>query len=251
MTSWITVKVAKVKGSAPREVGAFMEVWKEHQVGSIGGGALEWEASRIAAEMLENNDDFQERTMPLGPDLGQCCGGVVTLEFTRNQPPNSDGKPDLWIWGAGHVGRAIANIVAPLNRFEVVLIDTTTERMPDTLDDRINPLIAAQPTRLVDHAPKDATHIILTYSHDIDFALCDALLRHDQKEVGVIGSATKWARFRKRLEALGHEKEAIAQIICPIGEPNWGKAPQAIAVGVAAALISGSGLRSPLGEKTE
>ena len=88
----------------------------------------------------------------------------------------------------------------------------------------------------------------MTFSHDLDFALCDALLRHGFGQAGLIGSNTKWARFRKRLEALGHEKQAISQIICPIGTPSFGKDPQAIAVSVAAALLSTAGLTAALGD---
>ena len=242
MSKPMTVTVADVKGSAPREVGAFMRIWPDRQEGTIGGGALEWEATRIAREMLAQGKTEARRTMPLGPDLGQCCGGVVTLGFQQGETATSSAKTDLWIWGAGHVGRAVAQVFAPLDRHEVILIDTTTDRMPQNLASNISPLIAAEPTRLVPHAPKDALHLILTFSHDIDFALCDALLRHGFAQVGLIGSKTKWARFRKRLEALGHEPHAIAQIACPIGDPNLGKDPQAIAVSVAAALLSGAGL---------
>jgi xanthine dehydrogenase accessory factor len=89
------------------------------------------------------------------------------------------------------------------------------------------------------HAPEAARHVILTYSHDIDLALCDAALRRGFAGCGVIGSDTKWARFRRRLAALGHAEEAIARIDCPIGDRTLGKHPQAIAVGVAAGLLSG------------
>jgi len=250
MSKAMTVTVADVKGSTPREIGAFMRIWPDRQEGSIGGGALEWEATGIAREMLAQGKSEARRVMPLGPDLGQCCGGVVTLSFQKGDPRIETDKTDLWIWGAGHVGRAIAQVVAPLDRHEVVLIDTTPDRMPQNLSHNIRPLIAAEPTRLVTHAPQSAMHLILTFSHDLDFALCDALLRHGFAQAGLIGSKTKWARFRKRLAALGHEKQAIAQIACPIGDPSLGKDPQAIAVSVAAALLSGAERNTALGEKT-
>jgi xanthine dehydrogenase accessory factor len=98
--------------------------------------------------------------------------------------------------------------------------------------------VAHDPVLAIRHSPKAADHLILTYSHEIDLALCHGLLRHGFVSCGLIGSATKWARFRSRLSALGHEPAQIARIACPIGEPGLGKHPQAIAVGVAAALLT-------------
>ena len=237
MSDFIAVTVAAVKGSTPRDAGTTMHVWPDRQIGTIGGGALEWEATRIARDMLARGTIQSRHTMPLGPDLGQCCGGVVTLDFNRNAPTDEPmGKP-LWIWGAGHVGHAIAQTIAPLEDRAITLIDTTADRMPYTLPPTVSPLVAADPVRAVAHAPKDGDHLILTYSHDLDLALCDALLRHGFAFAGLIGSATKWARFRSRLASMGHLDAQIARISCPIGDPDLGKHPQAIAVGVAAALI--------------
>ena len=108
--------------------------------------------------------------------------------------------------------------------------------MPDLIPG-VEPLVAQDPLRVVSHAPHDAEHLVLTYSHDLDLKLCDALLRHGFGSCGLIGSATKWARFRKRLAAMGHTDAQIARIACPIGDPTLGKHPQAIAVGVAARYL--------------
>jgi xanthine dehydrogenase accessory factor len=238
MSDYIAVAVAGVKGSAPREAGASMDIWADRQRGTIGGGALEWEATRIARDMLRDGTSQIQRTLPLGPDLGQCCGGVVTLDFRRDAPAGELMGPPLWIWGAGHVGRAIANVIAPLQDRPVTLIDTAADRMPDELAVTVSPLVAADPVRAVQHAPPDADHLIATYSHDIDLALCDALLRHGFASCGLIGSTTKWARFQSRLASMGHTAEQITRIACPIGDPSLGKHPQAIAVGVTAGLLS-------------
>lgn len=243
MSDCIVVTVSATKGSAPRDVGASMQVWADRQNGTIGGGALEWEALRIARDMLSDGRVQTRRVMPLGPDLGQCCGGVVTLEFSRDAPANADTATPLWIWGAGHVGRAIASVVAPLDDRQITLVDVAADRFPRALAKTVQPLVAADPVRAVSHAPNDAEHLILTYSHSLDLALCDALLRHGFSACGLIGSATKWARFRRRLADMGHSSDEIMRIACPIGDPGLGKHPQAIAVGVAGALLSGSGLR--------
>ena len=107
----------------------------------------------------------------------------------------------------------------------------------ETLPEGVTQLVAADPPRAVPHAPADAHHLVLTYSHEIDLALCHALLSHGFASAGLIGSTTKWARFRKRLEQLGHSDASILRIACPIGDPTLGKAPQAIAIGVTALLL--------------
>ncbi|MCK0120314.1 xanthine dehydrogenase accessory protein XdhC [Loktanella sp. F6476L] len=234
----ITVSVVRVQGSAPRDVGTIMRVDAQGQDGTIGGGALEYEAAAIAREMLAGDAQHMHRVMPLGPDLGQCCGGTVTLHFDRGAVDAKLTAPPLWIWGGGHVGRAIAQVMAPFQDRAITVVDTTADRMPDDLPRAVSPLVAADPLRVVGLAPADADHLILTYSHDIDLALCDALLRRDFGSVGLIGSDTKWARFRKRLHGMGHGVEQVARIACPIGDPSLGKHPQAIALGVATAMLT-------------
>ncbi|MEL6549458.1 MAG: xanthine dehydrogenase accessory protein XdhC [Pseudomonadota bacterium] len=293
------VIVAEVRGSAPREVGAEMWVWADRargggQHGTIGGGTLEYEASEAAREAL--GQDASPRacatTHALGPDLGQCCGGAVTLvteilteapepglralplgdkpatlavERAKQALRNGSGgdrvrlvdgwfleRPleptrEVWIWGAGHVGRALVQVLAPLPDLALTWVDTAPDRFP-VVPDGVTQVSAAQPERLMAHAPETAEHLIVTYSHALDLALCDAALRRGFRGCGLIGSATKWARFRKRLAALGHGDAEIARIACPIGDPALGKHPQAIAVGVAHALVSGSGERGTIGD---
>lgn len=238
MSGFISVTVSKVKGSAPREEGAMMRVYPDRISGSIGGGALEWEAMRIARDMLGNGTTQMQRAFPLGPDLGQCCGGVVTVDFQAGVAQDRPEHPPIWMWGAGHVGRAIAGMLAPFPEQRVMLVDVAGDRMPPDLGDVVTPLVAADPLRVVGRAPPSAHHLIATYSHDLDLALCDALLRHEFASCGLIGSATKWARFRKRLASMGHGDDQITRIACPIGDPSLGKHPQAIAVGVVATLLS-------------
>jgi xanthine dehydrogenase accessory factor len=143
----------------------------------------------------------------------------------------------VWIYGAGHVGRAIASVLAPLPDLDVTLIDTGSDRFPDPLPEGVTDLVATNPADLVAHAPETATHLILTYSHALDLEICHRLLQRPFSAAGLIGSATKWARFQRRLAALGHGPTQIARIQCPIGEPALGKHPQAIALGVAAELL--------------
>lgn len=281
------VVVAEIKGSAPREPGAAMLVWPAGQAGTIGGGALEYTASQSAQVQIAAGTPKAVHRAALGPHLGQCCGGAVTLvtelwdrsrlaalpagpvvrriEGDREMPlamraglrtaratghgpellwqdgwllePRTVARRALWLYGAGHVGRALVDVLAPVPGLAITWVDTGPERFPATVPPSVTVLPAAEPARTVPHAPADADHLVLTYSHAIDLALCHALCTHGFGSAGVIGSATKWARFRTKLRQLGHNEATIARIACPIGDPALGKHPQVIAVGVAAALL--------------
>lgn len=279
----LRVVVAEVRGSAPREPGAAMLVWPDRVEGTIGGGTLEHRA--IAAARAGHRGPSRHA---LGPDLGQCCGGAVTLHTAEWDvarldavPPEGPaavgtgprptavtrmlaGSPSLraprlvegwlvepvatapraiWIWGAGHVGRALTSVLAPLPGMTLTWVDVAPERFPETLPPHVTRLVAADMPRAVRHAPDGVEHLIATFSHEIDLALCHALLGSPSSAIGLIGSATKWARFQSRLRQLGHRDADITRIACPIGDPGLGKHPQAIAVGVAAALLTGEAKR--------
>jgi xanthine dehydrogenase accessory factor len=231
----IRITVTKTAGSVPREAGTQMLVWADRSEGTIGGGTLEWEAMAEARRMLRDGRQSHSATVPLGPALGQCYGGSVSLSWEEAEAMTNPPARPLWLYGAGHVGRALVNVMAPLPDFEITWVDTGPERFPET---DVTTLVAKDPALIVKHAPTDADHLILTYSHEMDLALCHALLNHDFYSAGLIGSATKWARFRSRLAALGHAPAQISRIACPIGDPALGKHPAAIALGVATAMIS-------------
>lgn len=278
------VVIAGFEGSAPREVGAAMLVWATGQSGTIGGGALEWQAGQKARALLPSRT-AQLARIPLGPALGQCCGGAVTLltevygaEALHLEGPviarPVDGSPmplavkrliatargqgilpaphllqgwmvepvlrpdrELWVWGAGHVGRAITAVMAPLPGLRVTWVDVAPGRFPEVVPEGVRLLPVPDPANAVTLAPQTAEHLILTFSHNLDLELCHHLLIHGFSGCGLIGSATKWARFRSRLTALGHTPTEISKITCPIGDPALGKHPQAIALGVAAAFL--------------
>lgn len=237
MSKTIRITVTKTAGSVPREAGTQMLVWADRTEGTIGGGRLEWDAMAEARRMLLDGRAAHQAQIPLGPALGQCCGGSVSLTWEAAEALDKPPARPLWVYGAGHVGRALVNVMQPLPDFAITWIDTHPDRFPET---DVETLVAADPVRVVQHAPKNADHLILTYSHEMDLALCHALLRHDFHSAGLIGSATKWARFKSRLAALGHPPAQIARIACPIGDPSLGKHPAAIALGVATAMIAGA-----------
>src|SRR5690606_18654115 len=151
--------------------------------------------------------------------------------------PVAVARRQLWIWGAGHVGRAMVSVLAPLPELEITWVDTGRDRFPDEIPEDVTPVWTATPEPSAPHAPRHADHLIVTYSHALDLELCHRLLTRGFGWLGLIGSATKWARFRSRLRALGHQPLAIDRITCPIGDRSLGKHPQAIAIGVAVQLM--------------
>ena len=277
---FVRVLVAAVQGSTPREAGAEMLVWPDRTEGTIGGGQLEFEAIARA----RSTPTARAERIPLGPAMGQCCGGAVTLTYEPmdagsiakiDEPfharplgnpemplgvrralarardrgetppllienwliePVAPARLPLWVWGAGHVGRAIVSTLAPLPDLALNWLDTGADRFP-TLPHGVTQMIAENPAHLATLAPRHAHHLILTYSHALDLELCHRLLDHGFASCGLIGSVTKWARFRKRLSVLGHSDAQISRIACPIGDPTLGKHPQAIAIGVAGTLL--------------
>ncbi len=240
------VEITATRGSVPRDTGTAMQVTAQGISGTIGGGTLEHQAIATARKMLGKGQTRHSETLPLGPNLGQCCGGVVTLQYT-DEPRQTDqilpvawpsvAMPDepqkLWLWGAGHVGRAVVR-AAPPRAFDIQWIDSGAGRFPRQIPQHVTPLPTSDMPRLAAHAPQDAHHLIFTYAHDIDLALCAALLKRGAASIGLIGSATKWARFRKRLIATGLDP---APVTCPIGDKALGKSPDQIAKGVIKALL--------------
>ncbi len=285
----VRVVICAHQGSSPREAGAAMLIWAGGQSGTIGGGALEFEATAQARTMLAGGTARVEK-VALGPALGQCCGGAVTLGYERFDAAALAGVPEsglfarplardaaaevplairraqktargegvaaarylqgwlaepvaaparnLWIWGAGHVGRALVGTLSPLPGLAITWVDTAPDRFPADIPAGVTALVAENPALRVADAPCDAEHLILTFSHALDLDLCHRLLGHGFAACGLIGSASKWARFRSRLAALGHAPANIARIRCPIGDPSLGKHPQAIAISVAADLLA-------------
>ncbi len=166
-------------------------------------------------------------------------GGMIEPQLLNGWFIEPLQKPtrDLWIWGAGHVGRALIDTLSPLPEFAITWVDTSEDRFPHDVPKSVVKLPARAPAALVKHTPSDAEHIILTYSHALDLELCHQLLSHNFTFAGLIGSKSKWARFQNRLLTLGHAKSQIERIICPIGNPSLGKHPHAIAIGVSSSLL--------------
>jgi len=235
-----------------------MAIFADDFLGTIGGGHLEYEAIAEARRCLQsthgqNSLPFEKR-FALGPSLGQCCGGALVLKFeiVTNHDANrlqalmsaqaAKRFQPLALFGGGHVGKALVQVLAPLP-FHVRWIDSRDEIFPADVPSQVvcehsNPVQAAVP----DLAPQSRV-LIMSFSHaeDLDVvAACLLRQRHhkDLAFVGLIGSATKWATFKRRLLERGFTEKECQQVTCPIGVPGiTGKEPEVIAVAVAAQLL--------------
>ena len=246
----VRITVVRTQGSTPREVGAWMLVAQQGSEGTIGGGRLEWEATEEAkALLLEARSATRRLHRVLGPDLEQCCGGVVDLDLTcyttadlagleqLDVTAGQEGLPVVWLFGAGHVGRQLARILVELP-LRLTWIDPREQQFPAQFEGA-QLMQVPQPQERVADAPDGAYFVIMTHSHPLDYELCRAILQRRRFAwVGLIGSASKAARFRSRLRRDGLGVDAIARLVCPIGvEGIDSKWPAAIAVAVAAQLL--------------
>jgi xanthine dehydrogenase accessory factor len=229
----VLVTVLAAKGSTPREAGAKMVVSANGLAGTIGGGNLEYQCEAAARILLASDAEGPStRDFPLGPALGQCCGGHVSVLFEVLRPPSLQ----IALFGAGHVGKALVKLLADLP-CRVTWIDPRPEALPANLPPNIIPLRTASPAQAVAALPAQTLVLVMTHDHQLDFEIVAASLqRSDLSWVGLIGSATKRARFVSRLARQGI---ATAKLGCPIGLPGInGKQPAVVAVSVAAQILS-------------
>jgi xanthine dehydrogenase accessory factor len=246
----VLVTVVATKGSVPRGAGTRMVVFAQSEQGTIGGGHLEYQAIAHARLLLTGQTELTALRQVLGPSLGQCCGGAVELQFepvgsadaARLKTLLTPERTPLALFGGGHVGKALVNTLAPLP-FAVRWVDSRDEIFPVDVPSGVacehsNPVQAA----VADLQPGSRV-LIMSFSHAEDLDVVIACLKRqrelgDLPFVGLIGSQTKWATFRHRLEDRGFSAEEIAHITCPIGVPGiTGKEPEVIAVAVAAQLL--------------
>lgn len=257
------VEVMDSRGSVPRERGAWMAVFADRVAGTIGGGHLEFDAIDRARSLLRGwatpgeqgsqggqvATEHQHR-YPLGPSLGQCCGGVVMLRFVlvpqgrmdmlreRLQPP----RDCVALFGAGHVGHALVRLLCNLP-YRVMWVDSRDSVFPEEEHELVQCEYSDPVQSAVADLPAGSQVLIMSFSHAEDLEVVAQCLSRQRQHgdlpyVGLIGSATKWATFRRRLRERGFSDAELDHVTCPIGVPGIkGKEPEVIAVAVAAQLL--------------
>ena len=255
----VVVEIVETRGSAPRGAGTRMLVSAVQAIGTIGGGHLEFTARAAAKAMLCARDTTpRHERYPLGPALGQCCGGVVELAYSLLDDsaiarwPDSPPLMHLQMHGGGHVGHAIATLLTTLDT-RVDWIDERDDAFAPTTTlgtpwpDNVRRRVADGAEGEVAAAPPGAFFLVLTHDHALDFRIVEAALKRDDAGfVGVIGSKSKRERFRHRLARRGMSDERVARMRCPVGLAGvTGKQPEVIALAVVAQLVQEAAARAP------
>ncbi|MDD3446895.1 MAG: xanthine dehydrogenase accessory protein XdhC [Zavarzinia sp.] len=238
----VLVTIREARGSTPREAGTRMIVTPEGLHGTIGGGRLEWAAADRARALIAEGGTQSIMSVPLGPAVGQCCGGQVLLALARLDREIADGIarderaaaadwPVVLLFGAGHVGVALARALAPL---------PLALRWYDEREDAPATAMREDPAEAIAVAPSGSAVVVMTHEHRLDYAITEAaLLRPDLAYVGMIGSATKRARFCRGFIANGNDSGQLDRLTCPIGGRKLSdKSPAVIAAQVAAELLN-------------
>ncbi|KQN69849.1 xanthine dehydrogenase accessory protein XdhC [Devosia sp. Leaf64] len=253
----IACELTSVRGSSPREQGTFMLVALGAIFGTIGGGALEYMVIDHARRLIAEGRAEEAMDVPLGPEIGQCCGGrvMVSLRFAdaairREVVARTMAEdaltPQVYVFGAGHVGRVLAQILSLLPvRMEV--IDTRQEEL-DLLAPGIAHRRVAMPEAVVRAAPRGSAFVIMTHDHALDFLIAnEALSRLDSPYVGMVGSKTKRAKFASWFLEQGGDRAALDRLVLPVGAQGLGdKRPSVIAALAAAEIMVQIGQREAL-----
>jgi xanthine dehydrogenase accessory factor len=231
----IEILIVETRGSAPREAGTRMWIDTHETRGSIGGGNLEFTALKIAREMLLSGETRRERKFALGDSLGQCCGGSVTLRFSRVSKTEHQFEESFAVvlFGAGHVGKEVARILENVP-CSLTWVDPRPDAFPPSTKAKV--VIEDEPAWAVDEAPPHAYYLVMTHSHALDLEIVERVLkRNDVAFLGLIGSATKAAKFRLRLQ---QKSICPERLVCPVGLFKAGKHPAEVAVSAVAQLLA-------------
>ncbi|UVV67972.1 xanthine dehydrogenase accessory protein XdhC [Brucella anthropi] len=250
----VLVEVTDVKGSAPRDTGAWMLVARDMIFRTIGGGQLEYMAIDHARKVLLGGRDSPKHVppmnVPLGPEIGQCCGGRVGLSFRRVSRGLTDElvskvdaeiatRPHVYVFGAGHVGDALASALS-LTPVRVILVDTREAELMKCDVPGVETCLSAMPEQVVRSAPPGSAFIVLTHDHALDFLIvAEALQRRDAVYVGMIGSKTKKATFKNWLKREIGSDNLFENLVCPVGGAVVkDKRPEVIAALAAAEVLT-------------
>lgn len=245
----VKVEISTARGSTPREAGTWMLVSSDGIFGTIGGGRLELMAIEEARSLLSGGKSAGSMTIPLGPEIGQCCGGNVALDLYRiddacaarlltERKEQDTMLPEVYVFGAGHVGKALARALSPLP-LNTVLVETREDELNQVTAD-VDKRLVAMPETLIETAKNGSAYVVLTHDHALDFLIVQtALARSDAAYVGMIGSKTKRASFASwYTKEAGGERQELDRLVCPIGGTVRDKRPEVIAAFAAAEIMA-------------
>ena len=235
--SGVLVTILGSAGSAPRKPGSKMLVTPDNTYDTIGGGHLEFLLTEKARKLLlsQHTEPILEN-IPLGPKLGQCCGGSVSVLLE----PLGSNRLHIVIFGAGHVGKALVHVLSPLD-CRITWIDNRANLLEGETPDNVQILVSDEPETEVQQLPQHSYCLVVTHNHQLDYAITEAILKQNNSAwLGVIGSETKARRFRLRLERKGvFSAQQIDHMNCPVGlEQVGGRKPAEIAIAIGAEILA-------------
>ena len=221
----VKAKIFNVKGSSPNKINDIILISNDTIFGTIGGGNLEYLIINEAKILIDNKINQKSLNIPLGPGIGQCCGGYVQIKLSlhknssdalKNENLYDHNNTNLYIFGAGHIGQAIITKLENIN-FNTFLIDSREDFLKMKNIDNINYLLSKKPWEIIHRLNDNAYFVVLTHSHDYDLKILNEVLKKKFTFLGLIGSKTKKNKFFKRLIDNGHNKSLVEKIECPIG----------------------------------
>lgn len=234
-TPYVIVTVITVAGSTPRETGSKMVVSDASFTDTIGGGHLEYACIDKARALLQKGEaGTHVESFPLSSRLGQCCGGAVKVLFDVC----NINVQTIAVFGAGHVAKALVPILAQLP-VQIRWIDNRDTLFPESVPNNVKCIVEQEPESEVRHLPEGAWLLVLTHDHQLDYRISEQALKYPALPfVGVIGSDTKAARFKTKLQHRGFSERDLSRFVSPVGELNVpGKLPIEVAVSMSAQII--------------
>lgn len=228
--------VVETQGSVPRQAGSKMLVWPDGQiVGTVGGGQMEAFVIAEAQAAMRSGESrivSYDLADPKSGDPG-VCGGSVRVYVEPLLSPAT-----VLVIGAGHVGKAVAELAKWLGYRVVVSDDRPDYATPEQIPGMDGYLTVA-PGDLAEQAPISArTYIVaVTRGLIVDEALLPALLRTDAPYIGLIGSRRRWMITAEALRAKGIAQADLDRVHAPIGLSIGAETPQEIAVSIMGEVI--------------
>ena len=203
--------------------------------GSLDDKLLDELAARKADELLGADGVPASLLHPLTETQSTLPDTSDALFFEMISPC----KYQVALFGAGHVGGALVNILAGISDCRITWVDSRAGQFPPELPPNVEARLSDNPVAEVDNLAEQAYCLVMTHDHQLDQDLCEALLhRNDFAFLGLIGSATKQRRFSQRLREKGISEQQLERLTCPIGIPGIeSKEPEVIAISVAAQLL--------------
>ncbi|MCX4029523.1 xanthine dehydrogenase accessory protein XdhC [Endozoicomonas sp. SM1973] len=234
--AFVLVTLLATRGSTPRDSGTKMVVSVNTTYDTIGGGHLEYQIIATAQKMLAEQQPQQHLAyFPLGPSLGQCCGGSTIVLFEQF----SARQVSIMLFGAGHVGKALISILGELP-CQVSWVDSRPDQFPLATPNNVKTITSKYPADEVHLMPANSYFLVMTHSHQLDYDICETILKRNHfSYLGLIGSTSKWRRFKQRLTHKKFDDNIISRIQCPVGLNEVpGKRPMEVAVSIAGEIIN-------------